>query len=83
MKRFFECGDHRGLDAKQLSRIARVLDLLNGAVEISDMDFPGMRFHEMTGDRKGTYVVRVTGNRRITFRFSQGHAYDVNLEDYH
>ncbi|VAW93550.1 Toxin HigB, partial [hydrothermal vent metagenome] len=44
---------------------------------------PGYRFHELTGKRKGTYSVTVSGNWRITFAFRQGNAYDVNLEDYH
>lgn len=38
---------------------------------------------ELKGDRKGTYAVSVSGNRRISFRFDGGDAADVNLEDYH
>jgi proteic killer suppression protein len=37
----------------------------------------------MKGDRKGEWAVKVSGNWRITFKFSDAHAYDVNLEDYH
>jgi len=33
--------------------------------------------------RKGVYVVEVSGNWRITFRYAPDGAYDVNLEDYH
>jgi proteic killer suppression protein len=38
----------------------------------------------LTGDRKGTWSLSVTGNRRLTFRIDdEGDICDVNLEDYH
>ncbi|MDQ3687321.1 MAG: type II toxin-antitoxin system RelE/ParE family toxin, partial [Acidobacteriota bacterium] len=49
----------------------------------SDVDLPGYRLHELKGDRKGTWSLTVSGNWRITFTFSEGDAYDVDLEDYH
>ncbi len=48
-----------------------------------DMNIPGFKFHQLSGDRKGTYAVTVTGNWRITFRFDGEDAIDVDLEDYH
>jgi proteic killer suppression protein len=39
--------------------------------------------HELQGDRKGTWSISVTGNLRLTFRFEDGDAVDVDLEDYH
>jgi proteic killer suppression protein len=47
------------------------------------MVLPLFRFHRLTGDRRGTYAVTVKANWRVTFRFHEGAAYDVNLEDYH
>lgn len=47
------------------------------------MNLPGYRFHGLKGDRKSAYAVSVSGNWRITFRFVEGDAIDVNLEDYH
>jgi proteic killer suppression protein len=32
---------------------------------------------------RGVFAVSVSGNWRITFRFEEGDAIDVNLEDYH
>jgi plasmid maintenance system killer protein len=52
-------------------------------VRAEDMNFPGSGLHQMKGDRKGEWAVKVSGNWRITFKFADGHAYDVNLEDYH
>jgi proteic killer suppression protein len=39
---------------------------------------------KLLGDRKGTWSLSVTGNRRLTFRIDQeSEICDVNLEDYH
>ena len=43
--------------------------------------------HELTGDRRGTWSLSVTANRRLTFRIDvaarECEICDVNLEDYH
>jgi proteic killer suppression protein len=33
------------------------------------LDIPGFDFHELKGDRKGTFAVKVTANWRVTFRW--------------
>lgn len=83
LERFFRYSEKAGLSAQQLPRLARLLDRLNGATEPRDMNLPGFGFHELRGNRKGTYSVKVSGNWRLTFRFKSAHAHDVNLEDYH
>ena len=35
------------------------------------------------GDRAGQWIVRVTGNWRVVFRFEDNEAVDVDLIDYH
>ena len=47
------------------------------------MDLPGLQLHRLTGNRRGTWAVRVSGNWRPTFLFEDGEAVYVNLEDYH
>ena len=47
------------------------------------MNNPGYRLHRLGGNRRDVWSVRVSGNWRITFRFSENQAVDVNLEDYH
>lgn len=47
------------------------------------MDLPGYKFHALKGARRGIYAVTLSGNMRITFRFDDENAVDVNLEDYH
>ena len=47
------------------------------------MDLPGFRLHKLKGVLDGHYAVRVSGNWRVTFRFEDGVAVDVNYVDYH
>ncbi|EFN8428446.1 Killer protein, partial [Escherichia coli O113] len=35
------------------------------------------------GDKKNLYAITVRANWRITFEFTDGDAYILNLEDYH
>lgn len=83
LERFFTKGDHRGIIAKTELRTERMLDRLDAAPRPEDMNIPGYKFHQLSGDRRGTFSVTVTGNWRITFRFDGEDAVDVDLEDYH
>ena len=83
LERFFTKSDRRGIDDRQAARVQRMLDRLDAAARPEDMNLPGYGFHGLKGERKGTYAVSVSGNWRITFRFTDGDAIDVNLEDYH
>ena len=47
------------------------------------MNIPGYKFHRLSGKRKGSHAVTVTGNWRITFRFDGENAVEADLEDYH
>ncbi len=44
---------------------------------------PGYRLHPLKGGLKGYWSVTISRNWRITFRFEDGDAYEVNLADYH
>jgi hypothetical protein len=56
---------------------------LNAATEIKDMNYPGSFLHQLSGDKKGLYSVKVSGNWRVFFKFEDGDAYIVNYDDYH
>ena len=47
------------------------------------MNLPGFRLHELKGRLKGHYAVSVSANWRVTFRFQDGSAIDVDYVDYH
>lgn len=83
LKRLFERGDPSGVRADQIRRIRDVLAHLDGATEPSDVDLPGYRLHPLKGDLKGRWSVTISGNWRITFRFAERTALDVDLTDYH
>jgi len=59
------------------------LDNMEDAEELRAL--PSWKAHILTGDRKGTWSLSVTGNWRLTLRIEKDEReiYDVNLEDYH
>jgi proteic killer suppression protein len=69
----------------ELRRAARrKLLYLHDAAELVDMRVPpGNRLEALTGDRKGFYSIRINQQWRLTFRWQNGNAYDVAVEDYH
>lgn len=83
LRLFFETGSKAGIDARQADKIAERLLVLDSAREIEGIDLPGYYLHSLSGDRKGLWSIRVTGNWRITFEFIDGDVYIVNYEDYH
>lgn len=69
---------------KELEKKIRIrLEVIDAAVIIDDIRLPGYDLHELMGDRTETWSIKVSANWRITFRFEDGEAYDVELEDYH
>ena len=44
---------------------------------------PGNRLESLKGDRKGQHSIRINDQWRICFRWSDGHAYEVEIVDYH
>ena len=87
--------EHRGLKAlydgrttkrvapghvEKLGDILAVLDRSRGP---RDMVLPGFRLHPLKGELKGHHAVSVSGSWRVTFRFENGHAVDVDYVDYH
>jgi proteic killer suppression protein len=83
LRRLHEENDRSGIRPDLAEKIQKFLSALEAANGPLDMVLPLFRFHRLTGDRRGTYAVTVKANWRVTFRFHEGAAYDVNLEDYH
>jgi proteic killer suppression protein len=80
---FFYNDDKSGIQPKHAQKIADVLDRLEASNEIRDMNFPGSNLHQLSGKLKGFWSVKLSGNWRIIFKFSEGNAYDVDYIDYH
>jgi proteic killer suppression protein len=83
LERFFESGDARSLHPSHVARLRRILARLNAAVDVRDLDAPGLRLHPLKGGRKGQWAVDVDRNWRVTFTFDGRDVDDVNYEDYH
>ncbi|MBW1909811.1 MAG: type II toxin-antitoxin system RelE/ParE family toxin [Deltaproteobacteria bacterium] len=83
LKKLFESSSSAGINPQYVSRLRQILALLETAETLDDMDLPGLNLHELKGERKGTWSVKVSGNWRITFKLQKGDAFDVNYEDYH
>jgi len=43
----------------------------------------GAHPHSLKGEMKGRYSIRVNEQYRVTFRWENGHAFEVAVEDYH
>ena len=85
LERYWTRGDARGLPADHLKRLKLRLTALDNTTTPDEMDVPGWHFHKLTGDIRGRYSVRVTGNWRVTFAWADDgpDAVDVDYEDYH
>jgi toxin HigB-1 len=57
---------------------------LDAATSLNDLRFPPSNHLEaLKGGRKGQHSVRINQQWRICFRFRDGHAFDVEIVDYH
>jgi len=83
LEEFFYTGKKKGIRPEQADRLERILDRLNAASELIDMDYPGANLHKLIGDKQGQYAVKVSGNWRVFFEFVDGDAYVVDYDDYH
>jgi len=83
LAKFFATGSRAGIQAAHADRLGLILAALNAAVAPGDMGLPGLKLHPLKGTRGGTWSVSVSGNWRVTFRFSGKDAVDVDFEDYH
>jgi proteic killer suppression protein len=83
LKRLFEDGEAKGLQAAHIQKVENILAVLNRARKPQDMDLPGFRLHRLTGDLKDFWSVTVRASWRVIFRFEEDDAYDVDLIDYH
>ncbi|OGQ06686.1 MAG: peptidase [Deltaproteobacteria bacterium RIFCSPLOWO2_12_FULL_40_28] len=80
---FFYEGTKKGIQPKDAQKLGDILDSLHAAVTIKDLNYPGSHLHELKGQLKGFWSVRVTGNWRVIFEFENGNAYQVDYVDYH
>ena len=92
MIRSFRCVDtqrlfHRDTERrfKAIERQAlRKLDMLDAAPDLRTLStLPGNQLEPLKGDRKGQHSIRINDKWRICFLWREGHAYEVEIVDYH
>lgn len=81
-----------GVDSRAARRIPqsvwavarRKLDMLNAASDLRDLRIPpANRLEAVKGKWSGYHSIRINDQYRIVFRWSNGHANDVLITDYH
>jgi proteic killer suppression protein len=83
-RRLFDEGRDRGFSGLDTVRALSLLNALNAASTLSAISpLKRVGLHALKGDRKGQFAMSVNAGWRICFRFADGHAYDVEVVDYH
>ena len=92
MIRSFGCKDTEKLAARDrvrrfvnIERVAqRKLEMLAAATSLEDLKVPpSNHLEKLVGDRDGQYSIRVNLQWRVCFEWKEGHAYQVEIVDYH
>lgn len=83
-ERLFATGKTRKLPQSIIRRALTRLAYLNMAASPEDLREPLSNHLELlSGDRAGQWSVRINDQWRLCFRFVEGHAFDVEIVDYH
>ena len=82
-QRFAEEGRSRfpGLDEAVARRRLGLLDEAGRLEDLTGLKSVGL--HRLRGGRRGQWAISAGGSWRITFAFRDGHAWDVEIVDYH
>ena len=92
MIRSFRCPDTERLFRRESVRrfkaiersALRKMDMLDAATDLRTLSaLPGNRLEALKGNRKGQHSIRINDQWRICFDWRAGHAYDVEIVDYH
>jgi toxin HigB-1 len=83
IEQFFRTGSKARIIPAHAERLANRLQVLDFAKSPADMNLPGWGLHSLTGDMKGHWAIRVSGNWRLTFAFEKEDAILVDYQDYH
>ncbi len=83
-RRFYEEGKatkFRSLDAEAAEDLLAALDAASSLQDLSPLKSVGL--HKLVGNRKDQWAIAINGPWRVCFEFRKGHAYNVEIVDYH
>jgi toxin HigB-1 len=86
LKKLYAEDSAKGVPSDTVDKVRKMLAFLDDMQDPEELRaLAAWKVHTLTGDRKGTWSLSVTRNRRLTFRVDtvEREIYDVNLEDYH
>ena len=86
LTRLYEEDSAKGVPASSADKLRKMLAFLDGMDDAEELQgLPTWKAHRLTGDRKGTWSLSVTGNLRLTFRVDavEREIREMNLEDDH
>ena len=83
LERLYRAGTKAGVQAGHVPKLRRILSALDVAVGPDDLAIPSFRTHRLKGDLAGHWSIWVSGNWRVTFRFTDGDVELVDYQDYH
>jgi len=86
LKRLYSEDDPKGVPSETADKLGKMFAFLDDMEDAQELrSLPIWKAHLLTGDRKGTWSLSVTANRRLTFTVdAEDRAiHDLNLEDYH
>jgi toxin HigB-1 len=83
LRDLYETGSSSKIKADLHKRALRRLDALEQAEQVEELRLPGFDFHALRGFNPTRYTVHINGPWCITFAFRDGHAYEVDIEQYH
>jgi proteic killer suppression protein len=86
LKRLYFDDSAKGVPPDTLDKLRKMLAFLDNMQDPEELRaLPSWKVHTLTGDRKGTWSLSITRNRRLTFRIDAAEHVicDLNLEDYH
>jgi proteic killer suppression protein len=62
----------------------RKLDMMNAAAKLDDLKVPpGNRLEALKGNLAGYHSIRINDQWRIVFKWRDGAAHEVRIDDYH
>lgn len=86
LKRLYAEDSRKGIPPDSADKLRKMLAFLDDMQDVEELhSLPAWKAHTLTGQRKGTWSLSVTRNRRLTFRIdaAEREICDINLEDYH
>lgn len=86
LKRLYSEDIAKGVPPAAVDKLRKMFAYLDDMEDPEELrTLAAWKAHTLTGDRKGTWSLSVTRNRRLTFRIdtAEREICDVNLEDYH